>query len=280
VYTFPRPVEQLNLTRDLTEYCWYTTSFTTANTVSATALTIDSATAQSFMAYIDNEYIGTCYNQVKTWPFTAKWLCNISVSDISAGQHTLSLLSSALGIENGMGSGEIPYINHFKGIRSNGKVAVGSLDITIGSWTIRPYLTGEYLSLASTAGHSSVPWSMDWKAVTGRPLTWYYGEFPAVTTPSSGVYSVLIDMSGFTRGHAFVNGHDIGRYWLIHGSDGKPTQSLYHIPPDWLTQAGAMNKLTVLEEVGSVDPSQVRVYVSQLKQAGEERQDQVLIASE
>ena len=273
VYQFPRPVEQLNITQDLTEYCWYTTRFTIADSQSATTLHIDSGTAQSFIAYIDDEYVGTCYNQYKNWPFTADWQCNITVGDVSAGAHSLSLLSSALGIENGMGPGEVPFRNHWKGVKAGGRVALGTVDLTTANtWTLRPYLTGEYLDLPSTAGHSSVPWSTEWQAVTGQPLTWYYAQFPAVDTPSSGVFSVLIDMTGFMRGHAFINGHDIGRYWLIEGSDGKPTQLLYHIPPDWLVEGG-MNTLTVLEEVGSVDPSQVRLYVSQLQSTTEEQQD-------
>jgi hypothetical protein len=42
-------------------------------------------------------------------------------------------------------------------------------------------------------------------------------------------------MRGMNRGHAFVNGHDIGRYWLLEGSrSGYPTQWLYHLPQDWL----------------------------------------------
>ena len=248
--------------------------------MSAATLSIDSGTAQSFIAYIDSMYVGTCYNQAKSWPFTSDWLCNITVGDVEAGAHTLSLLSSALGIENGMGPEEIPYRNHWKGVRANGKVRIGMMDITAAStWTLRPYLTGEYLGLASATGHSSVPWSSDWQSATGQPLTWYYAQFPVVQTPapSTGVFSVLIDMTGFTRGHAFINGHDIGRYWLIEGDDKHPTQSLYHIPPDWLVQDG-MNTLTVLEEVGSVDPSRVRLFVSQLQSSKEEEQGKRTIA--
>ena len=272
IYHFARPVEQLNITQDLTEYCWYSTMFTTSASLTAANLTIDSGTAQSFLAYIDGSYVGTCYNQVKNWPGTAEWLCTIQVGAVEAGSHTLSLLSSALGIENGMNPGEIPYATHYKGIRSNGHISIGSLNITTSDWTLRPYLTGEYLGLASAAGHASVPWSGDWQAGVGRAVTWWYAQFPVVEVPSMGSYSVLIDMTGFMRGHAFVNGHDIGRYWLIEGGDGKPTQSLYHIPPDWLVQGG-MNTLTVLEEVGSVDPSKVRLYVSQIQPSAEMQDD-------
>ena len=164
---------------------------------------------------------------------------------------------------------EDPAEKHFKGIRTTGRVTLNNQDITKGAWTQRPYLTGEYLGLPSSAGHSSVPWSSQWQAATGQPITWYYAQFDAFTAPTT-LYSVLIDLTGFMRGHCYINGHDIGRYWLIPADDGKPTQELYHIPPDWLNWgSGAINTVTVLEELGAVDPSQVRVVVSQLQSTGE-----------
>ena len=272
VFHFTRPVEQLNLTMDLTEYAWYSTSFTLTDSERNASLVIDSGTAQSFIVYLDGRYIGTCYNEIKSWPFTDHWECRIVAGDVAAGAHTLSLLSSALGIENGMGAGEIPYQNHYKGIRSDGRVRMGSQDLTMGGWAIRPYLTGEYLGLSTQAGRTSVRWSDDWKAAAGVPLTWYYAQFPEVELPS-GLYAVLLDMRGMNRGHAFVNGHDIGRYWLLEGGQsGYPTQWLYHVPQDWLVQGGP-NTLTLLEEVGAVDASQVKLYVSQMMPTTVESQE-------
>ena len=165
---------------------------------------------------------------------------------------------------------ENPPEKHFKGIRSTGSVHLGSLDLTRGSWTQRPYLSGEYLGLPSSTGHSSVPWSSDWQAATGTAITWYYAEFDSFVAPAT-LHSVLIDLTGFMRGHCYINGHDIGRYWLIPADDGQPGQLLYHIPPDWLNWGkGAVNTVTVLEELGSVDPSKVRVLVSQLQSTADE----------
>ena len=261
VFHFPRPVEQLNLTQDLTEYCWYSTTVNVAESMGSVNLTIESGTAQSFVVYMDGHYIGSCYDQTKSWPFTGNWECRVMVSKVAAGQHQLSLMSIALGIENGMGEDEVGYEHHFKGIR--GRVKLGSLDVTESDWAIRPYLTGEYLDLASSEGHGAVSWSDDWKSAVAMPLTWFYATFPEVQLPS-GLFSVLLDMRGMGRGHAYVNGHDIGRYWLIEGGNsGYPTQWLYHVPQDWLVQ-GANNSLTIIEELGSVDPTQLRVVVSQL----------------
>ena len=269
VYHYQRPVEQLNLTMDLTEYAWYSTSVTLGEDLSNVNMTIESGTAQSFICYLDGEYVGTCFNEVKSWPFTSHWTCRVRVGSVAKGDHTVSLLSSALGIENGMGTGEVPYENHYKGIRSDGRVMLGNVDITNGGWDIRPYLTGEFLGLSSPTGHGSVTWSADWKSATGKPLTWYYARVPEVKLPTKGLYAVLLDMRGMNRGHAFVNGHDIGRYWLLEGGrSGYPTQWLYHVPQDWLIQGGA-NTITLLEEVGAVDVSKVSLVISQMMPTSE-----------
>ena len=273
VYKFPRAVEMLNVTRDLTDFCWYSTVVDVQSELSAATLTVDAASATSLLAFVNGQYVGECNDHSHQW-LTTTWQCKLQLGNIESGRQQLALLAVSLGIENGMDADENPQTGHYKGLAINATVKLDTIDLSFATWTLRPYLTGEYLSLASAAGHSSVPWSADWQSATGTPLTWYYATFPEVQTPSSGgVYSVLLDMSGFTRGHAFVNGHDIGRYWLIPASDGQPTQSLYHIPPDWLT-VGGDNTLTVLEEVGSVDPSGVRLYVSQLQQSMDEEEQQ------
>jgi len=103
---------------------------------------------------------------------------------------------------------------------------------------------------------------------------------------SKGPYvPLLIDLSSMTRGHAYVNGHDIGRYWLIKGrcdtlppigggctdydpaSCNKPTQWLYHVPPDWLNDDE--NLLTLFEEVDG-DPSQIKIIAKVLNTDGGE----------
>ena len=272
----PRPVEQLNLTRDLTDYCWYSTVVNVPSALSNAILSVGSASANSLLEFLNGEYVGQCEDHRKEGTVDPVQ-CNVTIGNVEAGSLQLSILSVSFGIGNGLDVNENPFEKHFKGIRTTGNVLLSTLDLTYNNWTQRPYLTGEYLSLPSTSGHGSVPWSSDWKSGVGSAVTWWYAELESFEVPAVGLYSVLIDLTGFMRGHCFINGHDIGRYWLIPASDGQPTQSLYHIPPDWLNWGtGAINTITVIEELGAVDPSQVRVVVSQILPTAEAKASAVV----
>lgn len=65
----------------------------------------------------------------------------------------------------------------------------------------------------------------------------------------------------------YVNGHELGRYWLIHGGLGHPTQGVYHIPADWLAAEGGSNMLTLVEVLGGSDVSSVRLVTSSMAAA-------------
>ena len=76
----------------------------------------------------------------------------------------------------------------------------------------------------------------------------------------------MLDASGMSRGHFYVNDFDLGRYWLIHGPSGKPTQRYYHIPSPYLcSTAGCMNTLILADEFGAPDPTAVRLVRSRIK---------------
>lgn len=92
-----------------------------------------------------------------------------------------------------------------------------------------------------------------------------------------GTAPVVVDLQGMGKGHAWVNGRSIGRYWpsFIAEKDGcnktcdyrgkyspdkcatncgNPTQRWYHIPRSYLRKR--KNTLTLFEEIGG-DTSQV-----------------------
>jgi hypothetical protein len=42
--------------------------------------------------------------------------------------------------------------------------------------------------------------------------------------------TVLLDATGLSRGHFWLNGHDLGKFWTIKGPSGQLTQRYYHLP--------------------------------------------------
>ena len=134
--TFLEPVEQLNLTLDLTEYCWYSDqlSHTSSSAQSSANLTVDSGHRAGvrgvprWRATWARATIST-----KSWPFTSA----TGSATVTCGRAwlwaltQLSLLSIALGIENGMGEDEIGYEQPLQGHQDERQsVRSDSLDVT------------------------------------------------------------------------------------------------------------------------------------------------------
>ena len=293
--TATTPQDQLNITRDLTDYLWYSSTRYVQTGEDNATLAVDSGSANAFLIFWDAAYVGDCYNYDHAWT-TNKWQCRVPLGRTTAGTHSLSLLSISLGIENGtlththtllrsvlctrlielrlsplmwccacvgMDPEEVPYLDHFKGVAAGGQVRTAATDFTSGAWVHRPYLTGEFLALYTAEGWGSVPWTSQWKGLVGRPLVWWTAAIPSFDVPTTGQWSLLVDLRGLGRGHFYVNGHDGGRYWLVQGKGSQyPTQWLYHVPQDWLL--GADNRITIIEELGG-DPSQVQFVISQMR---------------
>ena len=110
-------------------------------------------------------------------------------------------------------------------------------------------------------------WEKDPKEAVGRPLTWWRTTFekPAGDDP------LVLDLSGMTKGMAWLNGKCIGRYWLVPAHEQKtwpndtpvelhgllkPTQRFYNLPFEWLEKKE--NTLVLFEEIGG-DPSTIRI---------------------
>ena len=257
------PLEQLNITQDLTEYMWYVATRDITTAEDNATLSVDLASANALLVFLDQHYKGTCFN----WDHrgnTGSWRCSVSLGAVTEGEHSLALLSVSLGNDNGMAPEEIGYEAHYKGVTPGGKVHTQSTDFTKGMWTHRPYLTGEFLEVFTNDGRGNVQWTKDTKALVGQPLVWWTAEFPKVTFPTKGQYALLADLTGMGRGHCYINGNDIGRYWLVLHREGRyPTQWLYHIPPDWV-YTDKMNRITCGEELGG-HPSHVTFMMSTME---------------
>jgi len=260
----PQPMEQLALTQDETDYCWYEAALAVAGRQAGEGtLTFDQA-GDVLHVFVDGrlrattpaplaEDRGVVDGQGYRHEFKLK---------LSPGRHKLQVLACALGLIKGDWMlGMRNMVEECKGIwgpvRWNGK-PLG------GPWRMRPGLVGEYAGLYSGGGLLA-----PWKPVprgAGKPATWYRTRFAA----PKGTSPLALDLGSMQKGLAWVNGQCLGRYWLVPSTEergpwlawmldrsslGRPTQRHYHVPREWLDRE---NTLVLFEEQGG-DPSGVKI---------------------
>lgn len=257
------PVEQLRLTRDESDYCWYTTALRIAGDepVSRT-LTLEGVADLAYV-FLDGELVAQApapppeeRGALDGAAFTQRF-------ELSAepGTHDLSILCCALGLIKGDWQiGGANMAEERKGLW--GRALWGDAPLT--GWTMRPGLVGERCGLFGPAAELA-GWNRHDAAGRGKPLTWWRLEFdrPEDDLP------LALDLHGMTKGLAFLNGRCIGRYWLVPagpqefwgassvelGETGIPTQRYYRLPGEWLRER---NVVTLFDEGGG-DPAQIEL---------------------
>ncbi|KAL6619204.1 hypothetical protein ACP70R_034343 [Stipagrostis hirtigluma subsp. patula] len=117
-------------------------------------------------------------------------------------------------------------------------------------WGYQVGLIGERNHIYTQDGSRGVEWTTP-DNMTYHPLTWYKTTF---TTPA-GDDALTLNLTGMGKGEVWINGESIGRYWVsFKGPSGNPSQSLYHIPRQFLNPQD--NILVMFEEMGG-DPQQI-----------------------
>ncbi|KAJ4768320.1 Beta-galactosidase [Rhynchospora pubera] len=258
-------LEQINVTRDTTDYLWYTTYLNIDQNeeflISGQnpSLTVMSA-GHSLHVFINGQLAGTVYGSIDDPKLT--YTGNVKMW---AGSNTISILSVSVGLPN---VGE-----HFETWNAGvlGPVTLdglneGKRDLTWQKWTYQVGLKGESLGLHSLTGSSSVEWG---EASQKQPLTWYKAFFNA----PDGNEPLALDMSSMGKGQVWINGQSIGRYWpgykaygdcpvcdyrgnydekKCQAQCGDSSQKWYHVPRTWLNPTG--NLMVIFEEWGG-DPT-------------------------
>ncbi|OAY53913.1 beta-galactosidase isoform X2 [Manihot esculenta] len=260
--------EQINITRDATDYLWYMTDVKIdpdegfLKSGEDPLLTIFSA-GHSLQVFINGELSGTVYGTLNNPKLTFSQ--NVK---LTAGINKIYLLSAAVGLPNvGLhfekwNAGVLGPVT-LKGLNE------GTRDLSEWKWSYKIGLEGEALNLHTVTGSSSVEWTEGTQLAKTRPLTWYKTTFDA----PEGNDPLALDMSTMGKGQIWINGRSIGRHWpgyIARGSCGdcnyagtfddkkcrsncgEPSQRWYHIPRSWLNPSE--NLLVVFEEWGG-DPS-------------------------
>ncbi|CAB9530173.1 Beta-galactosidase [Seminavis robusta] len=277
--------EQLNITKNKSDYLWYSFQTEHAGKISVEAI-----------GYGGYQYVyvnGRLSDTVTTAGVVGAEGNTSSLSErqllrVHKNGHKkrkVDIFSVAMGLANqkkrvdilsvamGMSTSVSPQTG--KGIKS---VSVGKGNPPYTTFATAWKLKGEELEIYTEKGASRVPWepmsSSILKPTDG--LMWLKGSFevpksllPFVGGAQPNQTALVVNLQGLNKGMAYVNGFHLGRYWLVKGECdggcappkhghhcflhwagcGRPTQHLYHIPFEVLKASG--NTLTLFEETES-----------------------------
>ncbi|VFQ93447.1 unnamed protein product [Cuscuta campestris] len=265
-------LDQINVTRDASDYLWYTTTVDIPSSKSflhngeLPTLLVQSE-GHALIVFVNGQLSGSASGtrEHKKFVFSGK-------VKLRAGKNRIALLSVAVGLPN-IGT-------HFEEWDTGilGAVAIygldnGKWDLSHGRWTYQIGLAGEAMELYSPPYVNSVRWRR--VASTNKKhnaLTWYKSYF----NEPEGDEPLSLNMRSMGKGQVWINGQSIGRYWTTKATGnctanngdyagrykplknqvgcGYPTQQFYHVPRSWLRPRG--NLLVVFEEHRG-DPSRI-----------------------
>ncbi|KAA8541690.1 hypothetical protein F0562_022842 [Nyssa sinensis] len=263
-FTMAGLLEQINTTRDVSDYLWYMTDVKInpdegfLKSGKWPVLTVSSA-GHALHVFVNGQPSGFVYGSLENPKLKYSEAVNLR-----AGVNKILLLSIAVGLPNIGPHFETWNAGVLGPVSLNG-LNEGRRDLSWQKWTYKIGLEGEALSLHSVSGSSSVEWVKGSLVAQKQPLTWYKTTFnaPAENEP------LALDMDSMGKGQIWINGQSIGRYWPGYKASGscgacsyagwfdekkclsncgEASQRWYHIPHSWLNPTG--NFLVVFEEWG------------------------------
>ncbi|CAI9087581.1 OLC1v1021688C1 [Oldenlandia corymbosa var. corymbosa] len=272
-------LEQINTTKDTSDFLWYTTSININDDMEIhkpieASLKISSL-GHAAMVFVNKKPVGFGYGIHDG----ASFALNKKIS-LNPGTNALDILSMMIGLQNYgpwfdiQGAG-IDSVN-VTGLKKHTE------HLSSAKWTYQVGTEGEYLGLQEPDLANSSLWYKGNAVPVNHSLIWYKTIF--VAPEGSGPLSLNLATMG--KGQAWVNGQSIGRYWPAYISPttgctdncdyrgsynawkclkkcGQPAQTLYHIPRTWLN--AGKNLLVLHEELGG-DPSKISI----ITRAGQE----------
>ena len=254
---------------DETSYLWYRRNVTLTQTQSHAIVAVQMRKANALLFFFDGEYVGEFDNHDHTLGnITA--IVALDLSKFNPNQQYLfEILSISLGLNSGIAKDTFDYKDIVGTVMLNRQSLMNDNE---NLWVHQKGLVGEYYQIYTEEGSSKVDWDTQWTKGIDKPIIWFQARFDLdhLAQQDTNANPVLLDAQGLTRGHAFINGNDIGLYWLIQSvCDGnipghcqqahincfKPIQRYYHIPSDWLKSKD--NLITIFDDLGAFSPGSV-----------------------
>ncbi|CAN1771307.1 Beta-galactosidase 14 [Linum perenne] len=248
--TAATPMELYYLTKDKTDYGWYTTTITLdprdlSNRKDILPVLRVASLGHAMLAFVNGQFIGSAHGSQIDKSFVLQ-----KSAALKPGVNKISLLGTLVGLPD---SGA--YMEHrFAGPRGISILGMntGTLDLSKNGWGHQAGLNGEHDQLFTEAGSRRVKWTQIQKK--GRAVTWYKTSFYA----PEGRNPVVVRMTGMGKGMVWINGNSIGRYWMSYLSPlGQPTQSEYHIPRSFMKRR--LNLMVILEEEEKANPEKIEI---------------------
>ncbi|KAF2302056.1 hypothetical protein GH714_031974 [Hevea brasiliensis] len=234
------PMELYGLTKDVTDYAWYTTVIVLNPrdlSVRKDILPVlrVASLGHAMVGFVNGEFVGSAHGSQIEKSFVLQ-----KPVQLKPGVNTITLLGSLVGLPD---SGA--YMEHrFAGPRGVTILGLntGTLDLSSNGWGHEVGMAGERGQWYTEEGSKKVTWK-EVPEGEGPPMSWYKASFDA----PEGDNPVAVRMTGMKKGMVWINGKSIGRYWMTYVSPlGQPTQSEYHIPRSYLKPKD--NLIIVLEE--------------------------------
>lgn len=243
------PPEQLRVTADTTDYCWYIAEFERVNKVCSGEIVAEFEAADLASVYVDGVCVGRSATPLWEDRWSNKWNQYKAGEEAGTKQRIIlhdgftgrgervwvSILTAALGLVKGdwqLGA-DANMLQERKGLFSDVHIRQSGRAIyeRRGEWRARSAKMELDKAVSAESGG---------ELVRGNPA--WYECCVAICADKEGF---VADLSGYGKGLLWVNQHLIGRFWGIEGTrgrngflDGSPivqrgrscTQRWYHVP--------------------------------------------------
>nr|AYP70305.1 beta-galactosidase 2 [Actinidia deliciosa] len=269
-FTTSKLLEQINTTKDTSDFLWYTTSINVDDNAKQgqekEALLLVQSLGHAALVFVNKKLVGFGYGNHDDPSF----VLGEKIS-LNHGNNTLDIMSMMIGLQNYGPWFDIQGAGIYSVILGDLKKA--KEDLSSAEWTYQVGLEGEYLGLDNPNLANSSLWTQGSATPINHSLIWYKTTFFV----PEGKGPLSMNLASMGKGQAWVNGQSIGRYWPAYLSPstgcsekcdyrgtydsfkclkhcGEPAQTLYHIPRTWVHPGE--NLLVLHEELGG-DPSKI-----------------------
>ena len=238
-----------------TDYVWYRTSFESDEELSDPRIFVGSQKATAILLFIDGDLQDWGDNHDHS---EGNITFVLIPKPISKGQHNISILTESLGYYNLVGRWGASVQRKAKGII--GEVVIENHGKNQSLVDGRPWLSTLH-TFTPVSDSRRIPFEIP----EPEPPSISCSNF-TFRSPSSERKELFLEIT-LGRGHIWLNGHDLGRFWNItRGASGELSQPYYHLPNDLLVPHGE-NEILLFDVFGN-NHSDVRLISTWTTNAG------------